>query len=119
VISQNGLYWQDADYGIAWVVLSEVVPPEARTAVGSVAVSINWLTNFTAVSILGTYRRQIRADVVQGSSFLPLQQSLKKGERGEGNVFYVFSAASLVAGLAILTSYRLYDRRRARRMEMA
>jgi hypothetical protein len=35
---------------IPWVVLSEVVPPEARTAVGSVAVSINWLTNFTAVS---------------------------------------------------------------------
>lgn len=34
---------------IPWVVLSEVVPLEARTAVGAVAVSVNWLTNFVAV----------------------------------------------------------------------
>ncbi len=33
-----------------WVVLSEVMPPEARTAGGSVGVSVNWLTNFAAVS---------------------------------------------------------------------
>ncbi|KAI9637137.1 putative vacuolar membrane protein [Dioszegia hungarica] len=82
---------------IAWVVLSEVVPPEARTAVGSVAVGINWLTNFTA-----------------GSVFLPLQQYLSHGDQGEGNIFYVFSAASLVACLAIWTSYWLYNRSQIR-----
>lgn len=38
---------------IPWVVLSEVVPLEARTAVGAVAVSVNWLTNFAAVRTLG------------------------------------------------------------------
>lgn len=35
---------------MAWVVLSEVMPREGRTAGGSVAVSVNWLTNFAAVS---------------------------------------------------------------------
>jgi len=35
---------------IPWVVLPEVVPPEARTAGGAVAVSVNWLTNFAAAS---------------------------------------------------------------------
>lgn len=35
---------------MAWVVLSEVMPKEGRTAGGSVAVSVNWLTNFAAVS---------------------------------------------------------------------
>lgn len=34
---------------VPWVVLPEVVPPEARTAGGAVAVSVNWLTNFAAV----------------------------------------------------------------------
>lgn len=34
---------------LAWVVLPEVMPREGRTAGGSVAVSVNWLTNFTAV----------------------------------------------------------------------
>lgn len=35
---------------VAWVVLGEVLPQEARTAAGSVGVSVNWLTNFAAVS---------------------------------------------------------------------
>lgn len=42
---------------IPWVVLPEVVPPEARTAGGAVAVSVNWLTNFAAASCTTTYRR--------------------------------------------------------------
>lgn len=41
---------------VAWVVLSEVLPPEARTSVGSVGVSINWLTNFVSVSTFGCLR---------------------------------------------------------------
>jgi len=35
---------------VPWVVLSEVMPPEARTAGGAVGVSVNWMTNFAAVS---------------------------------------------------------------------
>ena len=35
---------------VAWVVLSEVVPQEARTAVGSVGVGVNWATNLALVS---------------------------------------------------------------------
>jgi MFS family permease len=35
---------------VPWVVLSEVVPQEGRTAVGSVGVGVNWLTNLVLVS---------------------------------------------------------------------
>ena len=38
---------------VPWVVLSEVMPPEAQTAGGAVGVSVNWLTNFAAVSACG------------------------------------------------------------------
>ncbi|KAK1923400.1 putative vacuolar membrane protein [Papiliotrema laurentii] len=78
---------------VPWVVLAEVVPMEARTASGAVAVSINWLTNFAA-----------------GAAFLPIQQALKRGDRGEGNVFFVFAGASALAFALIWAAYKLYDR---------
>jgi hypothetical protein len=34
---------------MAWVILPEVMPKEGRTAGSSVAVSVNWITNFAAV----------------------------------------------------------------------
>jgi hypothetical protein len=34
---------------MAWVILPEVMPKEGRTAGSSVAVSVNWITNFVAV----------------------------------------------------------------------
>ena len=42
---------------MAWVILPEVMPKEGRTAGSSVAVSVNWITNFTAVRLgRSTYR---------------------------------------------------------------
>ena len=76
-----------------WVVMSEVLRPQARTAGGSIGVCVNWLTNFIA-----------------GSSFLPLQDRLKNGDQGEGNVFYVFTATSTIAFVGIWLAYRIYDR---------
>lgn len=35
---------------MAWVILPEVMPKEGRTAGSSAAVSVNWITNFAAVS---------------------------------------------------------------------
>jgi hypothetical protein len=46
---------------------------------------------------------------LQGSSFLPLQEWLKHGERGEGHVFYVFAGASIVALLAIGRAFKVYE----------
>jgi MFS family permease len=40
---------------MAWVVLPEVMPPEGRTAGSSIAVSVNWLINFAAVSLHDTH----------------------------------------------------------------
>lgn len=34
---------------VTWVVLSEVMPQEARTASGSVGLAVNWTTNFVMV----------------------------------------------------------------------
>ncbi len=82
-----------------WVVLSEVIPTQARTAGGSIGVCLNWLTNFVA-----------------GTSFLPIQDLLKDrdggggGGGGEGNVFYVFAVNGLMAFGGIWGSYRLYER---------
>lgn len=36
---------------LPWAVLSEVLPPEARTAGGSIGVGVNWATNFLMVSV--------------------------------------------------------------------
>lgn len=47
---------------------------------------------------------------MQGAVFLPLQQALKHGTKGEGNVFFVFTAASAVAFLSIWGTFRLYER---------
>ena len=78
---------------VPWVVLSEVLPAHARPSGGSIGVAVNWLTNFTA-----------------GTSFLPLQDWLKSGDGGDGNVFYVFTATSVLAFVGIWASYRFYDR---------
>jgi hypothetical protein len=36
---------------VTWVVLSEVMPQEARTASGSVGLAVNWTTNFIMVRL--------------------------------------------------------------------
>jgi hypothetical protein len=83
---------------VTWVVLSEVLPPAARTAGGSVGISLNAITSF-----------------VVSASFIPLQEWLegeadKDGERsGEGNVFFVFAAFCLVSLLAVRWSFRRYE----------
>ena len=81
---------------LPWVVLSEVMPAQARTATGSIAVCLNWSTNFAV-----------------GTVFLPVQTALKDkspgGGGGEGNVFYMFVATGLLAVFGIWGSYRRYD----------
>ncbi|KAI9638643.1 transporter-domain-containing protein, partial [Dioszegia hungarica] len=84
---------------VTWVVLSEVLPPGARTAGGSVGVSLNAVTSF-----------------VVSSTFLPLQEWLEgdrgaDGERsGEGNVFFVFAAFCVASLIAVRWSYGSYER---------
>lgn len=73
---------------IAWVVLSEVVPPEARTAVGSVAVGINWLTNFTAVSY--AHRVSACADRYRAASSSLFSNTSATAIRGRATSFTSF-----------------------------
>ena len=79
---------------VVWVVLAEVMPPEARTAAGAVGIALNWTMNFA-----------------MGSMFLPLQMWLSGGkDLGEGNIFYVFAVTCALAFIAIRQSYTAYDR---------
>lgn len=46
---------------MAWVILPEVMPKEGRTAGSSVAVSVNWITNFAAVRQISSRELMFRA----------------------------------------------------------
>ena len=79
---------------VVWVVLAEVMPPEARTAAGAIGIALNWTMNF-----------------IMGSIFLPLQMWLSGGkDSGEGNIFYVFAVTCALAFVAMRQSYAAYDR---------
>lgn len=84
---------------VTWVVLPEVMPSHAVTPAGGVGLALNWSLNFA-----------------MGASFMPLQQwlaSLSGGDRedrGEGNIFYLFSALCLVGFVGIYSCYRLRER---------
>jgi len=79
---------------VTWIVMSEVMPREARTAAGAVGLAVNWSTAF-----------------VMGSVFLPLQEWMSGGQvSGEGNIFYLFFALCATAFLAMRASYKVYDR---------
>ena len=90
---------------VTWVVLSEVMPPEARTAATSIGISLSSITSF-----------------VVSSMFLPLQEMLmydnpdKDGEGkedkegGEGNVFFVFSAFCLVSYVTVKWCFKRYEK---------
>ncbi|KAJ9117789.1 hypothetical protein QFC20_000068 [Naganishia adeliensis] len=70
---------------IPFLLISELVPPDAVPAVSSLALSCSWISNF-----------------VVALAFLPVRDALSyvdgKGEvQGEGRVFYVFLVVHLVA----------------------
>jgi len=74
---------------IPFIMLPEVSPPHAVSALTSIALSMNWVCNF-----------------VVGLSFLPLRNFLSGGRtEHEGRVFYLFGSLLLVSYLVL---YRLY-----------
>ncbi|KAG2157578.1 general substrate transporter [Suillus bovinus] len=75
---------------IPFVIISEVAPPHAVSAISSVGLSLNWSSNF-----------------VIGLIFLPLRNLLASGDSmKEGRVFYVFAAALLCTTLWFSKLYR-------------
>jgi len=74
---------------IPFIMLPEVSPPHAVSALSSIALSMNWVCNF-----------------IVGLSFLPLRNFLSGGEpEYEGRVFYLFGSLLLASYLVL---YRLY-----------
>ncbi|KAF9792267.1 general substrate transporter [Thelephora terrestris] len=74
---------------VPFIMLPEVSPPHAVSALTSIALSMNWVCNF-----------------IVGLSFLPLRNFLSGGEvEYEGRVFYLFGLLLLISYLAL---YRLY-----------
>ncbi|KAG1882922.1 general substrate transporter [Suillus subluteus] len=75
---------------IPFVIIPEVAPPHAVSAISSVGLSLNWSSNF-----------------VIGLIFLPLRNFLAKGDpTKEGRVFYLFAAALLCSTLWFSRLYR-------------
>jgi len=75
---------------IPFIMLPEVSPPHAVSALTSIALSMNWVCNF-----------------VVGLSFLPLRNLLSGGEAGrEGRVFYLFGFLLLASYLALSRLYK-------------
>ncbi|KAG1769464.1 general substrate transporter [Suillus placidus] len=75
---------------IPFVIISEVAPPHAVSAISSVGLSLNWSSNF-----------------VIGLIFLPLRNFLANGDpMKEGRVFYLFAAALFCSTLWFSKLYR-------------
>ncbi|KAG1858457.1 general substrate transporter [Suillus subalutaceus] len=75
---------------IPFVIIPEVAPPHAVSAISSVGLSLNWSSNF-----------------VIGLVFLPLRNFLANGDpMKEGRVFYLFAAALLCSTLWFSRLYR-------------
>jgi hypothetical protein len=75
---------------VPFVLISEVSPPHAVSALSSVALSLNWTANFLV-----------------GLVFLPLRNLLAGGDAmKEGRVFYVFAALLSVTACILSKVYR-------------
>ncbi len=70
---------------VPFLLISELVPPQAIPATASLALSISWIMSFGIAS-----------------AFLPLRNALAKGEgEGEGNVFLIFVGCQVTALVVI------------------
>jgi sugar porter (SP) family MFS transporter len=74
---------------VPFVIISEVAPPHAVSALSSVALSLNWIANFLV-----------------GLAFLPLRNKLSGGDpTKEGRVFYVFAGLLFLCSLVFFRGY--------------
>jgi len=75
---------------VPFVMISEVAPPHAVSALSSIALSLNWIVNFFV-----------------GLVFLPLRDLLSGGEIGkDGRVFYLFAVILSASSFVLLGRYR-------------
>jgi len=75
---------------VPFVMIPEVSPPHAVSALSSVGLSLNWIANF-----------------IVGLVFLPLRNLLASGDATkEGRVFYVFAAMLFVTASALFRVYK-------------
>ncbi len=78
---------------VTWIVLGEVMPTHAATVAGAIGLAMNWSTNFCV-----------------SAAFLPLQQAMERGNRGNGNVFFLISGTCFAALLGTWWSYSRRER---------
>jgi len=75
---------------IPFIIIPEVGPSRAVPALSSVALSLNWISNF-----------------IIGLAFLPLRNALSNGDSTkEGKVFYVFAGLLFLSSSIFFRSYR-------------
>ncbi|KAI0306708.1 general substrate transporter, partial [Multifurca ochricompacta] len=75
---------------IPFIIISEVAPPHAVSALSSMALSLNWIANFLV-----------------GVAFLPIRNTLSGGDSTkEGRVFYVFAGLLFLCSSVFFRNYR-------------
>lgn len=75
---------------VPFVIVSEVAPPHVVSALSSVALSLNWISNF-----------------IVGLAFLPLRNKLSgEDPTKEGRVFYVFAGLLFLCSFVLFRGYR-------------
>lgn len=77
---------------VPFLIMPELVPPQAANVAGSVGLSINWLSN-----------------ILLASSFLPVRSALSYFDGGkDGLVFWIFTAINLTT-FKIVRKYYSYS----------
>jgi len=74
---------------VPYVIISDVSPARTVGAMSTIALSLNWITNFVVALF-----------------FLPLRDFLSRGDSGAGRVFYVFGVAFSLVYFAFTRVYK-------------
>jgi hypothetical protein len=93
---------------VTWVVLSEVLPSEARTAGSSLGQACAAVTGFVMVCLSSLPQQTLL--ILQSSTFLPLQElfTYMTPGKADGNVFFVFAAICLGIYFVVGKTFRSY-----------
>lgn len=76
---------------VPFLILPELVPPQAASLAGSVGLSINWISN-----------------ILLAASFLPLRSALSYLDGGKGGLVYWVFAAINVTTFTLVRKYYVY-----------
>lgn len=95
---------------VTWVVLSEVMPPEARTAATSIGISLSSITSFVVSSVFLPLQDMLMYSTPDEEGGGDSGEGKEEKDGGEGNVFFVFSAFCLISYITVKWCFKRYEK---------